>query len=184
MMAFPNGLVSIPDGLDAVDAAPLLCAGLTTFNALRRSSAQPGDLVGVLGIGGLGHLGVQFAAHMGFRVAAIARGAEKEALAKQLGAHHYIDSKAGDPAAALRELGGAQVILATASDSKSMAGLVGGLAPRGRMVIVGAGSDPIEVSPLQLLFGSRSIEGALTGSAIDNEDTLAFSVIQNIRPMI
>src|SRR2546426_4527596 len=138
MIAIPSGLVSIPDGLDAVDAAPLLCAGLTTFNALRRSSAEPGDLVAVLGIGGLGHLGVQFAVHMGFRVAAIARGAEKEPLAKQLGAHHYIDSKAGDPAAALQALGGAKVILATASDSKSMSELVGGLLPRGKMIVAGA----------------------------------------------
>jgi len=184
MIGLPSGLVAIPDDLSSADAAPLLCAGLTTYNALRRSPAKPGDLVAVQGLGGLGHLGVQFAAHMGFRVVAIARGADKAALAHQLGAHHYIDSKAGDPAAALQALGGAQVILATASDSKSMAELVGGLAPRGRMVIVGAGSDPIPVSPLQLLFGSRSIEGALTGSAIDNEDTLAFSVLENIRPMI
>jgi D-arabinose 1-dehydrogenase-like Zn-dependent alcohol dehydrogenase len=184
MLAIPSGLVAIPDDLSSADAAPLLCAGLTTYNALRRSPARTGDLVAVQGIGGLGHLGVQFAAHMGFRVAAIARDADKAALAKQLGAHHYIDSKAGDPAAALQALGGAQVILATASDSKSMAALVGGLAPRGRMIVVGAGSDPIEVSPFDLLFGSRSIEGALTGSAIDNEDTLAFSVLENIRPMI
>ena len=184
MLAIPSGLAAIPDDLSSADAAPLLCAGLTTYNALRRSPATTGDLVAVQGVGGLGHLGVQFAAHMGFRVAAIARGADKAALAKQLGVHHYIDSKAGDPAAALQALGGAQVILATASDSKSMSALVDGLAPRGRMIVVGAGSDPIEVSPFQLLFGSRSVEGALTGSAIDNEDTLAFSVLQNIRPMI
>src|SRR5271154_6792898 len=120
MMAFPNGLVAIPDGLSSVDAAPLLCAGLTTFNALRRSSAKPGDLVAIHGIGGLGHLGVQYAAHMGFRVVAIARGVEKEQLAKKLGAHHYIDSSAGDPGAALKALGGASLILATASDSKAM----------------------------------------------------------------
>lgn len=184
MLAIPSGLVAIPDDLSSADAAPLLCAGLTTYNALRRSPAKTGDLVAVQGIGGLGHLAVQFAVHMGFRVAAIARGADKAALAKQLGARHYIDSKAGDPAAALQALGGAQVILATASDSKSMSALVGGLSPRGRMIVVGAGSDPIEVSPSQLLFGSRSVEGALTGSAIDNEDTLAFSVLANIRPMI
>jgi D-arabinose 1-dehydrogenase-like Zn-dependent alcohol dehydrogenase len=184
MVAIPSGLVSIPDELGSADAAPLLCAGLTTYNALRHSSAAPGDLVAVQGIGGLGHLGVQFAAHMGFRVAAIARGAEKEPLAKELGAHHYIDSQAGDPAAALQALGGANVILATASDSKSMSALIGGLAPRGRMVVAGAGSSPIEVSPMHLLFGSRGIEGTLTGSAIDNEDTLAFSVLQKIKPMI
>jgi propanol-preferring alcohol dehydrogenase len=184
MIAIPSGLVSIPDDLGSADAAPLLCAGLTTYNALRHSLAEPGDLVAVQGIGGLGHLGVQFAARMGFRVAAIARGAQKEPLAKQLGAHHYIDSKAGDPAAALQALGGAKVILATASDSKSMSGLIGGLGPRGRMIVAGAGSSPIEVSPLHLLFGSRGIEGTLTGSAIDNEDTLAFSVLQKIKPMI
>jgi len=184
MLAMPSGLVSIPDELGSADAAPLLCAGLTTYNALRHSSAEPGDLVAVQGIGGLGHLGVQFAARMGFRVAAIARGSEKEPLAKQLGAHHYIDSKASDPAAALQALGGAKVIVATASDSPSMSALIGGLAPRGRMIVAGAGSSRIEVSPMHLLFGSRGIEGTLTGSAIDNEDTLAFSVLQKIKPMI
>jgi alcohol dehydrogenase, propanol-preferring len=184
MIAIPSGLASIPDDLGSADAAPLLCAGLTTYNALRHSLAEPGDLVAVQGIGGLGHLGVQFAARMGFRVAAIARGAEKEPLAKQLGAHHYIDSKAGDPAAALQALGGAKVILATASDSKSMSDLIGGLGPRGRMIVAGAGAGPIEVSPTHLLFGSRGIEGTLTGSAIDNEDTLAFSVLHGIKPVI
>ncbi len=183
MIALPSGLVSIPDDLGSADAAPLLCAGLTTFNALRRSVAEAGDLVAVQGIGGLGHLGVQFAAHMGFRVAAIARGAEKEPLAKQLGAHHYIDNTAGDPVAALQALGGAKVILATASDSKSMSELIGGLGPRGRMIVAGAGSSPIEVSPTDLLFGSRGIEGTMTGSAIDNEDTLAFSVLHGVKSM-
>src|SRR6267142_5037570 len=154
MMAFPNGLVAIPDRLSSVDAAPLLCAGLTTFNALRRSAAIPGDLVAILGIGGLGHLGVQFAAHMGFKVVAVARGAEKEQLAKKLGAQHYIDSNAGDPAAALKALGGAQLILATASDSKSMSTLMGGLAPRGRMIVLGAAPEPIQVSPFQPAKGS------------------------------
>ena len=184
MIALPSGLVAIPDDLSSTDAAPLLCAGLTTYNALRHSSAEPGDLVAIQGIGGLGHLGVQFAAHMGFRVAAVARGSEKEVLAKQLGAHHYIDTTADDPAAVLQQLGGAKVILATASESKSMSKLIGGLCPRGRLIVAGAGSSPIEVSPFQLLFGSRGIEGTLTGSAIDNEDTLAFSVLQNIKPMI
>jgi D-arabinose 1-dehydrogenase-like Zn-dependent alcohol dehydrogenase len=184
MVAMPSGLVSIPDELGSAEAAPLLCAGLTTYNALRHSSAEPGDLVGVQGIGGLGHLGIQFAARMGFRVAAIARGAEKEPLAKQLGAHHYIDTKAGDPVAALQALGGAKLIVATASDSPSMSALIGGLAPRGRMIVAGAGNSPIEVSPMHLLFGSRGVEGTLTGSAIDNEDTLAFSVLQKIKPMI
>ena len=184
MIALPSGLVAIPDDLSSTDAAPLLCAGLTTYNALRHSSAEPGALVAIQGIGGLGHLGVQFAAHMGFRVAAVARGSEKEVLVKQLGAHHYIDTTADDPAAVLQQLGGAKVILATASESKSMSKLIGGLCPRGRLIVAGAGSSPIEVSPSQLLFGSRGIEGTLTGSAIDNEDTLAFSVLQNIKPMI
>jgi D-arabinose 1-dehydrogenase-like Zn-dependent alcohol dehydrogenase len=184
MIGIPSGLVSIPDELSAVEAAPLLCAGLTTYNALRRSPAKAGDLVAIQGVGGLGHLAVQYAVKMGFRVAAIARGEEKEPLAKKLGAHHYIDSKVGDPAESITALGGAQVILATASDSKSISSLVGGLAPRGRLVIVGAGADPLAINPLQLLFGSRSIEGSLTGSAIDNEDTLAFSILANIRAMV
>ena len=184
MIAYPNGLVAIPDGLDSVDAAPLLCAGITTFNALRRSSAKPGELVAILGIGGLGHLGVQFANHMGFKVVAVARGAEKEQLAKKLGAHHYIDSSAGDPAAALKALGGAVMILATASDSKAMSAIMGGLAARGRMIVVGAGAEPIQVSPFQLLFSSVGVEGALTGSSIENEDTLGFSVLKGIKPMI
>jgi D-arabinose 1-dehydrogenase-like Zn-dependent alcohol dehydrogenase len=184
MMAFPNGLVAIPEGLSSVEAAPLLCAGITTFNALRRSVAIPGDLVAILGIGGLGHLGVQFASHMGFKVVAVARGAEKEQLAKKLGAHHYIDSNAGDPAAALKALGGAKVILATASDSKAMSAIMGGLATRGRMIVVGAGAEAIQVSPFQLLFSSVGIEGALTGSPIDNEDTLGFSLLKGIKPMI
>jgi len=184
MMAFPNGLVAIPEGLSSVEAAPLLCAGITTFNALRRSGAIPGDLVAILGIGGLGHLGVQFASHMGFKVVAVARGAEKEQLAKKLGAHHYIDSNAGDPAAALKALGGAKLILATASDSKAMSAIMGGLATRGRMIVVGAGAEAIQVSPFQLLFSSVGVEGALTGSPIDNEDTLGFSLLKGIKPMI
>ena len=184
MLAFPNGLVAIPDGLSSVEAAPLLCAGLTTFNALRRSSAKAGELVAILGIGGLGHLGIQFAARMGFKVVAVARGAEKEQLAKKLGSHHYIDSNAGNPAAALKALGGATVILATSSDSKSMSAIMGGLATRGRMIVLGVGAEAIQVSPLQLLFSSVGIEGALTGSPIDNEDTLAFSLLQGIKPMI
>jgi alcohol dehydrogenase, propanol-preferring len=184
MLAIPSGLAAIPDSLSSVEAAPLLCAGLTTYNALRRSPARPGELIVIQGLGGLGHLGVQFAARMGFRVAAIARGAEKAALAKDLGAHHYIDSNAEDPAAALQALGGAKVILATASDSKSMSALIGGLARRGRMIVLGVGFDPIQVSPVQLLFGSLAVEGVLTGSPIDNEDTLAFSALQGIKPMI
>ena len=184
MIAFSSGLVAIPDGLSSVDAAPLLCAGLTTFNALSNSSAKPGEVVAILGIGGLGHLGIQFAARMGFNVVAVARGAEKEQLAKRLGAHHYIDSSVGDPAAALKALGGAQLILATASDSKAMSAIMGGLATRGRMIVVGVGAEAIQVSPLQLLFSAVGLEGSLTGSPIDNEDTLGFSLLQGIKPMI
>jgi alcohol dehydrogenase, propanol-preferring len=184
MIADERGLSAIPDALASADAAPLLCAGVTTYNALRHSPARPGDLVAIQGIGGLGHLGVQFARRMGFRVAAIARGAEKAQLARELGAHFYIDSRTEDPVAVLQASGGARVILATAASSQSMAPLIAGLAPRGRMIVVGAGSDPLEIIPSQLLFGSRSIEGALTGSAIDNEDTLAFSVLEGVRPTI
>jgi len=184
VIAIPSGLASIPDNFSSADAAPMLCAGVTMFNALRRSSAEPGDLVAVQGVGGLGHLAVQFAARMGFRVAAIARGPEKEEFARQLGADHYIDSKAGDPVAALQALGGAKVIVATASDSKSMSELFGGLALRGRMIVAGAGNSPIEVSPMLLLFGSRGIEGTLTGSSFDSEETLTFSLLHKVKPMI
>jgi D-arabinose 1-dehydrogenase-like Zn-dependent alcohol dehydrogenase len=185
MIAEERGLAAVPAELASADAAPLVCAGLTTYNALRNSPARPGDLVAIQGIGGLGHLGVQFARGMGFRVAAIGLGTDKAALAEQLGAHCYIDSQTEDPAAALQSLGGARVILATAPSSKSVSPLIGGLAPRGRMIVVGVdGAHPIELSPLQLVFGLRSVEGALTGSAIDSEDTLGFSVLENIRPMI
>jgi len=185
MIAEERGLAAVPDDLAAAVAAPLVCAGLTTYNALRNSPARPGDLVAIQGIGGLGHLGVQFARGMGFHVVAIGRGTDKASLAEQLGAHHYIDSQTEDPVVALQALGGAIVILATASSSKSMSPLIGGLAPRGRLIVVGVdGAHPIEVSPVQLVFGTRSMEGALTGSAIDSEDTLVFSVLENIRPMI
>lgn len=184
VLAHVHGLVALPDGLDAREAAPLLCAGVTTYNALRNSPARGGDLVAIHGVGGLGHLAIQYAKHMGFRVAAIARGAEKATLAKSLGAAHYIDSVEQDPAKALQELGGARIILATAADSKSMGPLVGGLAPRGRMIVVGGSGEPIPVVATQLIFGGRSIEGALTGSAIDTEDTLAFSAQANVRAMI
>ena len=184
MIASEHSLASVPDELSSIDAAPLICAGLTTFNALRNSSARAGDLVAIQGIGGLGHLGVQFARAMGFRVVAVGRGTEKADLAKQLGAHHYIDSDSEDQVSALKALGGAVVILATASSGKSMSPLLSGLAPRGQLIVVGIGTDPIEVSAMELDFGSRSLVGALTGSAIDGEDTLAFSVLGNIRPMI
>jgi D-arabinose 1-dehydrogenase-like Zn-dependent alcohol dehydrogenase len=184
VIAHVHGLVALPDGLDAREAAPLLCAGVTTYNALRHSPARGGDLVAIHGVGGLGHLAIQYGKHMGFRVAAIARGAEKADLATRLGATHYIDSVEKDPAKALQELGGARVILATAADSKSMGPLVAGLAPRGRMIVVGGSGEPIPVVATQLIFGGRSIEGALTGSAIDTEDTLAFSAQANVRAMI
>ena len=184
MIVDANALTVIPADLSSAEAAPLLDAGLTTFNALRNAQARAGDHVAVLGVGGLGHLGIQFARQMGFRTTAIARGGDKEALALQLGAHHYIDSEAGDPAEALRQLGGASVILATAASGQAMTALIGGLAVRGRMVVVGVSPDPITISPSQLIFGHRVIEGSLTGSAIDIQDTLAFSVLQGIRPMI
>ena len=161
LIARASGLMSIPDDLSSVDAAPLLCAGLTTFSALRNTPAKPGDLVAVLGIGGLGHLGVQYARHMGFEVAAIARGAETAELAKKLGAHHYIDSAASNPAEALQALGGAKVILVTASSGKTVAETFKGLRPGGVSIVLGVGSEPIEVSAMDLIFGSRKLEGAL-----------------------
>ena len=184
MLADANAVVSLPDSLKAVDAGPLLCAGVTTYNALRNAPLRSGDLVAVQGVGGLGHLGIQFARRMGFRTVAIARGIEKEKLARELGASSYINAEAEDPAAALHRMGGAKVILATAASSRSMGPLIAGLAPRGRLVVVGASAEPIQVDAVQLLFGARSIEGSLTGTAIDIEDTLAFSVAQNVRPII
>src|SRR5712664_2869367 len=184
LIAKASGLVSIPDDLSAVDAAPLLCAGLTTFSALRNSSAKAGDLVAVLGIGGLGHLGVQYARHMGFEVAAIARGADKAKLAKKLGAHHYIDSAAGKPAEALQELGGAKVILVTAAGGKTVAETFKGLRPGGVSVVVGASPDPIEVSGMDLIFGSRQLEGALTGDPATGDETLRFSALSGVSAMI
>ncbi|MER5918179.1 alcohol dehydrogenase [Streptomyces sp. NPDC001982] len=177
-----SGLVRIPDGLTAVEAAPLLCAGLTTFIALQQESTRAGSLVAVQGIGGLGHLALQYARSLGHRVVAIARGSEKEKYARELGAHEYIDSTGQDPAAALRELGGAAVIVATAASGSSMSPLVDGLAPGGKLVVVGAAPDPITVSTASLIFGTRSITGSLTGSSIQNEDNLAFSLAHGIRP--
>jgi alcohol dehydrogenase, propanol-preferring len=178
-----SGLVRIPVELSAVDAAPLLCAGLTTYKALTQIDAHPGALVAIQGIGGLGHLGVQYASKLGYRVAAIARGGDKAELAKRLGADHYIDSTAGDPGAALRELGGASAIVATAASGASMSPLVAGLAPRGRLLIVGAAPDPVSVHTPDLIFGTRGITGSLTGSSIENEDNLAFAVHRDIRPL-
>lgn len=184
MIAEARALASIPDALTTVDAAPLLCAGVTTYNALRNAPLRAGDLVAVQGVGGLGHLGIQFARRMGFRTVAIARGHEKKKLATELGAHSYIDSQEEDAAMALQRLGGARVILATAASTRSMGPLLPGLAARGRLIVVGASPEPIEADPVQLIFGGRSIEGSLTGTAIDAEDVLSFSVLENIHPMI
>ncbi len=179
-----RGLSSIPDELTSVEAAPLLCAGITTYNALRNAGLRAGDLVAVQGIGGLGHLGVQFARHMGFRTVAIGRGRDKEKLAKDLGAHAYIDTATEDAAAVLQCMGGARAILATAPSGEGMGALVSGLATRGKLIVVGVPFDPIQLSAFPLVFGGRSIYGSLTGTPIDNEDTLAFSVLEDIRPMI
>jgi D-arabinose 1-dehydrogenase-like Zn-dependent alcohol dehydrogenase len=184
MVAPVEALAAIPESLSAVEAAPLLCAGITTYNALRHSGAMPGDLVAVVGIGGLGHLGVQFAAKFGYKVAAIGRGPGNEALAKKLGATLFIDSKAINAAKELQKLGGAQVILNTAPSSKSMTEIIDGLGPNGRLMVIGASTDPIEVTPLQLIFGSRSIQGWASGTAIDSEDTLRFAELTGVRPMI
>lgn len=184
LIARSSGLVRVPDELPPTLAAPLLCAGLTMFSALRRLDVRPGGLVAIQGIGGLGHLGLQYAARLGYRVAAIARGQEKERLALELGASHYIDSSAQDPGAELRALGGADAVIATAASGTSMTPLVPGLAPHGHMVVVGASMDPISVATPDLIFGSRAISGLLTGSAIDNEDNLEFSSRSGVRAMI
>jgi len=184
MVAPVEALVAIPDSLKDVEAAPLLCAGITTYNALRHSGALPGDLVAVQGIGGLGHLGVQFANKFGYQVAAIGRGPENAALAKKLGANLYIDSKATKAAEELQKLGGARVILATAPSSKAMSELIDGLGPNGTLMVIGASSDPIEVSPVQLIFGSKTIQGWAAGTPADSEDTLHFAEISGVRPMI
>ena len=184
MVAPAEALVAVPDSLSDVDAAPLLCAGITTFNALRHSGAFPGDLVAVQGIGGLGHLGIQFANKSGYKVAAIGRGSENAALAKKLGASVYIDSKATNAAEELQKLGGAKVILATAPSSKAMSELIDGLGPNGKLLVVGADVVPIEVSPIQLIFGSRTIQGWASGTPTDAEDTLRFAELTGVRPMI
>src|ERR1700726_1730868 len=184
MVAPVEALAAIPESLSDGEAAPLLCAGITTYNALRPSGALPGDLVAVLGIGGLGHLGIQFANKFGYKVAAIGRGSENAALAKKLGASIYIDSKATNAAEALQKLGGAQVILATAPNSKAMSELIDGLGPNGKLLVVGAAFDPIEVTPVQLVNGSRTIQGWTTGTSADEEDTLRFAELTGVRPMI
>jgi alcohol dehydrogenase, propanol-preferring len=183
MYARASGLVRIPDGLTSVDASPLLCAGITTYNALQKLNAGPDALVAIQGIGGLGHLGLQYANKLGYRVAAIARGTDKAVLAEKLGAHHYIDSAAIDPANALQELGGAVAIVATAASGASMSPLVAGLTPRGQLIVVGVGDDPIEINGADLVFGGRSIIGSLTGSSIENEANLQFSATHDVAPM-
>jgi alcohol dehydrogenase, propanol-preferring len=184
MIAKASGLVSIPDDLSSVDAAPLLCAGLTTFSALRNAPTKAGDLVAVLGIGGLGHLGVQNARHMGSEIAAMARGADKAELAKKLGAHHYIDNAATDPAEALQALGGAKVVLITASGGETVAETFNGLRPGGVSIVLGVGLEPIVVSSIDLIFGSRKLEGALTGDPATSEETLRFSALSGVSAMI
>src|ERR1700732_1609689 len=183
MVAPVEALTAIPESLSDVEAAPLLCAGITTFNALRHSSAGPGDLVAVQGIGGLGHLGIQFANKFGYKVAAIGRGSENAALAKKLGASMYVDSKSTNAAEALQKLGGAQVILATAPNSKAMSQLIDGLGPNGKLMVIGATFDPIEVTPPQLISGSKSIQGWASGTPADSEDTLRFAELSGVRPM-
>ena len=184
MIAPVEALAAIPESLDAAEAGPLLCAGITTFNSLRHSGALPGDLVAVQGIGGLGHLGIQFANKFGYRVAAVGRGPENAALGKKLGAHVYIDSKATNAAEELQKLGGARAILATAPNSKSMSELFGGLGPNGTFLVVGAGQGPIEVSPVQLIMGTRRLQGWASGIPTDSEDTMRFAELTGVRAMI
>ena len=183
MIAPAGALALIPEGLSAVDAGPLMCAGVTTFNPLRNSGARPGDLVAVLGIGGLGHLGIQFAAKMGFKTVAIARGRDKESLARKLGAQHYIDSQTQNAAADLAEMGGAKVILATATSGKAMSAVLGGLGVNGKLVILGAADEPLEVDGTLMIGGRRSIIGWPSGSSIDSQDTLSFSMFAGVRAM-
>jgi len=184
MIAEARGIASIPDELNSAEAAPLLCAGITTYNALRNAGLRGGDLVAVQGIGGLGHLGVQFARHMGFRTVAIGRGADKEKLAKDLGAHAYIDTAVDDAAAVLQRMGGARAILATAPSGSAMGPLVSGLAVRGKLIVVGVPGDLMQLNAFPLVFGGRSVYGSLTGTPVETEDTLAFSVLENVHAMI
>src|SRR5215510_3257075 len=184
MVAPVEALVSLPEGLNDVEAAPLLCAGITTYNALRRSGALPGDLVAVQGIGGLGHLAIQFGNKFGYKIAAIGRGSETAALAKKLGASAYIDSKSTNAAEALQQLGGAKVILALAPNSKAMSELFDGLAPNGKIVVIGVDSEPLQVTPVQLITGSRTIQGWASGTTADEDDTLRFAELSGVRPMI
>jgi D-arabinose 1-dehydrogenase-like Zn-dependent alcohol dehydrogenase len=184
MLAPVEALAAIPDTLSDAEAAPLLCAGVTTFNGLRHSGASPGNLVAVQGIGGLGHLAIQFANKFGYRVAAIGRGTETASLAKKLGASVYIDSKTTNAAEALQKLGGAQAILSTAPNSKAMSELIDGLAPTGKFIVIGISPDPIAVTPLQLITGEHAIQGSAVGTATDSEETMNFAELSGVRPMI
>lgn len=184
MIAGAEAVAAIPDALPAAEAAPLLCAGVTVFNALRNAGAQAGDTVAVQGIGGLGHLGIQYARQMGFHTIAIGRGADKAELAKKLGAHAYIDTDARVAADDLEKLGGVDLILATAPDSKAISDLVNGLGPNGKLVVIGASPEPLSISPLQLIAGSRKVAGWSSGTAQDSEDTMEFSALTGVRPMI
>jgi D-arabinose 1-dehydrogenase-like Zn-dependent alcohol dehydrogenase len=184
MIAPVTALALIPADLDAVDAAPLLCAGVTTFNALRRSAARAGDLVAVLGIGGLGHLGVQYARKMGFRTVAIARGADKGPLARTLGAHHYIDSATQNVAAELMALGGATVVLSTVTNGAAMTATIDGLAPHGTLILLGVSPDPVQVHPGQMVGKSRTVHGHPSGTSMDSQETLGFSELSGVRPMV
>jgi D-arabinose 1-dehydrogenase-like Zn-dependent alcohol dehydrogenase len=184
VIAPSNALALVPDELSDADAAPLLCAGITTYNSLRHSGAKPGDTVAILGIGGLGHLGVQFATKSGYRTVAVARGQDKAPLAKRLGAHHYIDSTTQDVAAELQKLGGATVILSTLTDAKSLEVAVNGLGLNGKLIIVGVPEKPFEVNVLSLIMGNRAIAGWASGTGMDSEDTLNFSALAGVRPMV
>jgi len=182
LVAPAEALAHVPDELSAIDGAPLMCAGVTTFNALRNSGARGGDVVAVLGIGGLGHLGVQFSTKMGFTTVAIARGKDKEPLAKKLGAIHYIDSREKNPAAELNKLGGANVVIATVTNADAMTAVLGGLAPNGVLMVIGA-AGPLSVDPILLISGCRSVKGWYSGTAIDSQDTLKFSALAGVRSM-
>jgi D-arabinose 1-dehydrogenase-like Zn-dependent alcohol dehydrogenase len=184
MVAPIEAVARMPESLDVAEGAPLMCAGMTTFNALRRSGALPSDLVAIQGVGGLGHLGIQFAKKFGYRVAAIGRGTGRAGLAERLGADLHIDGAATDPAAELQKLGGARVILATAPSGKAMSALIGGLAPNGTLLVVGASADPIEVPPNSMILGRRRIQGWPSGIPTDSEDTLRFAEMTGVRPMI
>jgi D-arabinose 1-dehydrogenase-like Zn-dependent alcohol dehydrogenase len=184
MVVPAEAVAAMPDDLPAAEAAPLLCAGITVFNSLRNSGARAGDTVAVQGIGGLGHLGIQYSRQMGFRTIAVGRGKDKQALARKLGAHEYVDTNAGSPAEALQKLGGARVILATAPDSKSISALMDGVAGNGKLLVVGAGMESLTVTPLQIIGRRRAIQGWPSGTAKDSEDTLRFSSLTGVRPMI